>query len=171
MRSRVSFLLLAGVLSGALGAVNTWAAEPAKKLVIPFDFESRFDEGRYGQKIGDLVWKRLHDRGGFIVPESMLEVREWCQRKKVQPNHEMTLAAMKDIVVKEQAGDIGIWGKVERVAGFDSDVYDLWIYVADFSTKPVKMIYEKKVRTKTVSEIPHTYIKEALDKLSRPKDR
>jgi hypothetical protein len=33
------------------------------------------------------------------------------------------------------------------------------------------MIYEKKARTETVSEIPHTYVKEALDKLYGRVDR
>ena len=72
---------------------------------------------------------------------------------------------MKEIVSKDQAGDIGIWGKVERVAGFETDVYDFWIAVADFSVDPPRMIYQKKARTQTVSEIPHIYVKEALDAL------
>ena len=72
---------------------------------------------------------------------------------------------MKEIVAKEQAGDIGIWGKIERVQGFETDVYDLWINVADFSVDPPRWIYQKKARTQTVSEIPHIYVKEALDRL------
>src|SRR5262249_47085811 len=68
-------------------------------------------------------------------------------------------------VVKEQAGDIGIWGKVERAPGTDGEVYDLWITVADFSADPPRVIYEKKVRTQSVAEIPHTYVKQALDQL------
>ncbi len=81
------------------------------------------------------------------------------------PGPDTPLAKMKEIVVTEQAGDIGIWGKVERVPGFETDVYDLWINVADFSTDPPRWIYQKKARTKTVSEIPHLYVKEALDRL------
>ena len=72
---------------------------------------------------------------------------------------------MKEVVAREQAGDIGIWGKIERVQGFETDVYDLWINVADFSVDPPRWIYQKKARTQTVSEIPHIYVKEALDRL------
>jgi hypothetical protein len=140
---------------------------PAKKdrVVIPFDFESKFDGGRYGQKIGDLVWSKLEREGTFVIPESMQDVRDWCQRSGMVPNPDTPLNKLAEIVRKEQAGDIAIWGKVERVAGASTDVYDLWIYVADFSAPPGTMLYQKKVRTKSVSEIPHTYIKQALETL------
>ncbi|HLN32121.1 MAG TPA: hypothetical protein VK395_30600 [Gemmataceae bacterium] len=138
-----------------------------QRVVIPFDFESKFDNGQYGQTIGDMIWKKLERQGGFVIPESMQDVRDWSQRTKTVPNANTPLEKMKKIVRDEHAGDIGIWGKVERVSGHEIDIYDLWIYVADFSSDPVKMIYEKKVRTETVSEIPHTYVKEALDRLYR----
>jgi hypothetical protein len=150
-----------GVGASLLATVD----EPPKKVVIPFDFESKFDGGEYGQTIGDSLWKKLQRQGGFILPESMQDVRDWCQRARLVPGPETPLARMKEIVVREQAGDIGIWGKVERVQGFETDVYDIWINVADFSVDPPRMIYQKQARTQTVSEIPHVYIKEALDRL------
>ena len=124
-----------------------------KKIVIPFDFESRFDNGDYGQNIGEMFWTKLRRQGGFILPESMQDVRDWCQCAGNIPGPDTSLSRMKEIVAKEQAGDIGIWGKVERVAGFETDGYDLWISVADFSVDPPLMIYQKKARTRTVGEI------------------
>ena len=50
------------------------ASAPTKKVVIPFDFESKFDNGEYGQTIGDMLWARLHRQGGFVIPESMQDV-------------------------------------------------------------------------------------------------
>ena len=141
------------------------AAEPPRKVVITFDFESKFDNGEYGQTIGDMLWAKLHRQGGFIIPETQQDVRDWSQRNKLIPGPDTPLEKIKEIVIQEQAGDIGIWGKVERVQGYDEDVYDLWINVADFSVKPPRMIYQKKARTRTVSEIPHIYVKEALDRL------
>lgn len=138
---------------------------PAQKLVIPFDFESKFDNGVYGQTVGDMIWKALQRRGRFVIPDSMLETREWCQRQKFLPGPDMPLDKMKTVVCKEQAADIAIWGKVERVAGNEFDVYDLWISVVDFSVEPAKVIFQKKGRTKTVSEIPHVFVKDALDAL------
>ena len=146
-------------------ALSAAPADPPKKVVIPFDFESKFDDGEYGQTVGDMLWKKLHRQGGFVIPESMQDVRDWCQRTKMVPGPDTPLETMKEIVAKDQAGDIGIWGKVERVAGFETDVYDFWINVADFSVTPPRILYQKKARTQTVSEIPHVYVKEALDRL------
>ncbi len=139
--------------------------DSAKRIVIPFDFESKFDNGEYGQNMGDMFWAKLKRQGGFILPESMQEVRDWCQRNAFVPSPDTPLGRMKEIIVKEQAGDIGIWGKVERVQGFETDVYDLAINIADFTVDPPRMIYQRKAHTRTVSEIPHVYVKEALDRL------
>jgi hypothetical protein len=150
---------------GALLVASATATAATPKVVIPFDFESRFDNGVTGQTIGDMLWTKLKQQGGFILPESMQDVRDWCQRTQTQPNPDSPLEAMRKIVVDEQAGQIGIWGKVERVEGFATDVYDLWITVADFSAEPPRVLYTRKARTRTVSEIPHIYVKEALDRL------
>ncbi|MGO9465273.1 MAG: hypothetical protein ACLQVF_14110 [Isosphaeraceae bacterium] len=145
--------------------VQKGSAGSPQRVVIPFDFESKFDNGEYGQNMGNMFWAKLKRQGGFILPESMQEVRDWCQRNAFVPSADTPLGRMKEIVVKEQAGDIGIWGKIERVPGFEADVYDLSINIADFTVDPPRMIYQKKARTRTVSEIPHVYVKEALDRL------
>jgi hypothetical protein len=139
--------------------------DPPRKVVIPFDFESKFDDGESGRTVGDMIWAKLHRQGGFILPESMQDIRDWSQREKMTPGPDTPMARMAEIVRKDQAGDIGIWGKVERVAGNETDVYDLWIHVVDFSTDPPRTIYKVKARTRSVSEIPHVYVKEALDRL------
>ena len=160
---RLAFLSLGSLTTFAFAQAP--ASDAPKKVVIPFDFESKFDSGEYGQTIGDMLWAKLHRQGDFVIPESMQDVRDWCQRTQTIPGPATTPAKMKEIVVTEQAGDIGIWGKIERVPGFETDVYDLWINVADFSVDPPRWIYQKKARTRTVSEIPHIYVKEALDRL------
>ncbi|MGC1719546.1 MAG: hypothetical protein WA746_11210 [Isosphaeraceae bacterium] len=152
-------------LLAAAAVAQPPASDPPKKVVIPFDFETKFDNGEYGQTIGDMLWAKLHRQGGFVIPESKQDVRDWCQRTHMIPGPETTLEKMKEVVAREQSGDIGIWGKIERVQGFETDVYDLWINVADFSVDPPRWIYQKKARTQTVSQIPHIYVKEALDRL------
>ena len=57
----------------------------------------------------------------------MQDIRDWSQREKMIPGPDTPMKKMGEIVRKDQAGDIGIWGKVERVAGNETDVYDLWI--------------------------------------------
>jgi hypothetical protein len=137
-----------------------------KKVVIPFDFISKFDDGRYGEKIGDSIWTKLNKEGGFIVPESMHEVREFCKGRKIAPSPDLPLETMQKIVRDDFDAQIGIWGSVERVSGEETDVYDLVVKCVDFSAPGgPKTIYEAKARTKTVSEIPHVYEKALLDAL------
>ncbi len=163
-------LSLLGLLLLAL-PLPAQQAEAPKKVVIPFDFESKFDEGDYGKNMGDMFWAKLKRQGGFVIPETMQDIRDWSERTKTIPNPDTPMAKMKEIVTKDQGGDIGIWGKVERVPPNTEDVYDIWINVVDFSVDPPRVIYQKKARTQTVSEIPHIYVKEALDKLySRPEN-
>ena len=52
------------------------------------------------------------------------------------------------------------------MAGNETDVYDIAITIADFSTEPARIIFQKQGRTKTVSEIPHIYVKEAMEAAS-----
>jgi len=156
---------------GTLVLVGTWAwwtagqTTDSRKVIIPFDFESKFDNGRYGQMVGDMIWKKLEREGGFIIPESMADVRDFCQARKIQLGPNTPLETVKKIVREDFDAHIGIWGSVERVPGHDWDVYDLVIKCVDFSGSEPKVIYEVSTRTKTVSEIPHTYVKEMLDKL------
>lgn len=165
MRWLVSTLALLIVVNGLVAQSRPKAPVRDQPVVIPFDFESKFDGGSYGQDIGDMIWKKLQRRGRFVIPDSMIETRQWCERHKFNPSPDTPLERLKNVVIKEQAGDIAVWGKIERVPGFDTDVYDLWIMIADFSVEPAKMIHQKKVRTRTASEIPHTYVKEALNAL------
>lgn len=168
---RAFFMLLAvWWLSPAMARAEPEQSPPdtapeAERVVIPFDFESKFDGGRYGQIVGDMIWKKLQRQGRFVIPESMLDVRDWCERNRQVPGPETSRKEMRRIIRDEFGAQIGIWGKVELAEGAETDIYDLWIYVADFSTQPETMIYEAQARTKTVSEIPHVFFKEAFDRL------
>ncbi|MBN1911676.1 MAG: hypothetical protein JW818_18180 [Pirellulales bacterium] len=137
-----------------------------KKVVIPFDFTSKFDQGRYGQQVGELVWKKLEREGGFVIPESMLDVRDTVTSQGLIISPDMALEKMKRIVIKDFGADVAIWGSVERVPGNAWDVYDLKIRCIDFTTGPKPVVlYKVDARTKTVSEIPHVYVKAMLDGL------
>jgi hypothetical protein len=158
--------LLGGWALPLLSAGDRAVAAEAKKVVIPFDFVSKFDQGRYGQMVGDMIWKKLEREGGFIIPETMLDVRDTCKANNLNPSPELPLEKMKKIVQEDFGAHIGIWGSVERVAGHDWDVYDLAIQCVDFTAYPnPKVIYQCRARTKTVSEIPHVYVKQMLDAL------
>lgn len=152
-------------LTWPFAAVALEPAEEPARVVIPFDFESKFDDGRYGAQIGDLIWKKLERAGGFIIPEAMLDVRQWSERNNFKPNNQTSIAKLKEIVVGDFGADIAICGKVERAEGFELDVYDIWIKVVDFSSDEPRVVFNEQARTKTVSEIPHVYVKRALDVL------
>lgn len=138
-----------------------------QKVVIPFDFESKFDDGRYGKMVGDMLWKKLDKESGVVIPESMLDVRDMCNAVGAKISPDMSIEEMGRIVKTNFDADIGIWGSVERVPGHEWDVYDLTIRCVDFTSEnEPKVIFEAdNVRTETVSEIPHLYVKNMLDKL------
>lgn len=152
-------------------SVGTWPfwstaqTTDSRKVVIPFDFESQFDNGRYGQMVGDMIWKKLSQEGGFLLPEAMADVRDFCDSRKIHLGPSTPVETVKKIIREDFDAHIGIWGSVERVPGHEWDVYDLVIKCVDFSGPDPKVIYEVSTRTQTVSEIPHKYVKEMIDKL------
>jgi hypothetical protein len=161
----MQWLLLFLAASAASAADAPPAA--AKKVVIPFDFVSKFDEGRYGATIGELVWTKLQREGGFVLPESMLDVRDYCTSHQLRPPPDIDLGRMKKIVVDDFGAQIGIWGSVERAAGAESEKYDIVLKCVDFSTDPPTVVHQATARTNSVSEIPHLYVKNMLDALYR----
>ena len=155
-----------------LAAPPARAADPnagvpagSRKVVIPFDFVSKFDNGRYGEMVGDSIWKKLSKETGFIVPETMLDVRDTCKTNDLHPTPDTPLETVRKMVTDDFGAQIGIWGSVERAPGTTGEIYDLVIKCVDFSAAEPKVVYEVKARTNSVSEIPHLYVKEMLDKL------
>ncbi len=142
-------------------------SQRSPRVVIPFDFVSEFDNGRYGRMVGDLVWKKLDREGEFLIPESMIDVRDTCTTSNIKITADTSLDQIEQIVRRDFDADVAIWGQVERAPGHEWEVYDLTVKCVDFtaSTEP-RVIYEKTgVRTKSVSEIPHLYVREMLDAL------
>jgi len=146
------------VLAGAAVAAE-------KQVVIPFDFVSQFDKGRYGRLVGEMLWKKLQRDGGYVIPETMLDVRQTCAANHHHPAPDMPLKEISKIVREDFGAEIGIWGSVERVPGHPGDVYDLVIKCVDFSGSQPRVIYRCNARTRTVSEIPHKYGAELLSAL------
>ena len=137
-----------------------------RKVVVPFDFESKFDNGHYGQIVGDMIWTKLDRENRVIVPETMLDIRDFCQTHRLKISPETSLERVGKIVKGGFAAQVAIWGAVERVPGHDSDVYNFSIICVDFSRTPPKIIYDKRnVRTKTANEIPRVYVRKMLEKL------
>ena len=148
-------------------AASTRTILPSQRVVIPFDFVSKFDDGRYGRMVGEMIWKKLDRQGEFVIPQTMLDVRDTCQSRNLEPTPQMPVGSVRKIVEDEFGGHVGIWGSVERAPGHDWEVYDLVIKCVDFSAgSEPKVIYEKTARTNSVSEIPHLYVQQMLDALS-----
>ena len=137
-----------------------------KKTVIPFDFESRFDEGRYGAIVGDMIWKKLSRDSKFVVPESMEDVRGVCQQLKFRPRPATSLADISKVVRDDFGGDIAVWGGIERVEPHETDVYELTIRAVDFSGDKPVVLFDESHQTESVSEIPHVYVKNLMARLS-----
>jgi hypothetical protein len=148
-----------------LSAAPSASAADGKKVVVPFDFVSKFDNGRYGEMVGDMIWKKLEREKAFIIPDSMLSVRDICKNAETHPSPDMPLEKIKKLLEDDFSAQVAIFGSVERAPGVDGEIYDLVIKCVDFSGKEPKIVYETKSRTNSVSEIPHLYVKEMLDAL------
>ncbi len=137
-----------------------------QKVVIPFDFVSNFDDGRYGSMIGDMIVTRIQKQGTCVVPDA-IDIRDVCAERGVRITPDTPLKEIHRVLRDLFDAQIAIWGSCEKVAGQEWDVYDLTIKCADFSESlEPEILYEKtNVRTKSVSEIPHLYVAEMLDKL------
>jgi hypothetical protein len=140
--------------------------DPSPVVVIPLDFASTFDDGQVGRTLGELFWSKLRRQGGWVLPESMTDVREAAARAKITPDAATPPAKLKAFVRDDQAGDLAIWGRIDRVEGTALDEYEVEIVAADFRTDPPTELIRKKARTRTVSEIPHEIVPEVLVALS-----
>jgi hypothetical protein len=149
-----SFLLAAPLARGA-----------DEKSVVPFDFTSRFDGGTLGRQLGDMVWAKLNRQRGFVIPESMHDVRDFCQSKQLLLDADTDLAKVRRAVVEEFSSQIGIWGRIERAPGHTAEIYDLTIKCYDFSVVPPRKIFDHTARTNSAAEVPHVYVKQLLDAL------
>ncbi len=161
----IRFAVLAAFAAAIFGVAA--AAEKGNKVVIPFPLVSKFDDGRYGQLVADSLWKKLSRERAFIIPESPDDVKDLCATNGIKIGPDTPLPEVEEVVRKTFDAQIGIWGSVERAPGAEVEIYDLSLRCVDFSTPgEPKVIYEKiGVRTNSVSEIPHLYCKEMLDKL------
>ncbi|MCR4412731.1 MAG: hypothetical protein NUV77_09940 [Thermoguttaceae bacterium] len=162
-RVLVVSLGLAGAALGADVPPNSQNAPP--KVVIPFDFESKWDQGRYGAMVGEMIWKKLSQEKRVVTTESMLDVRDLCSANGIRLGPETPLDKVRQVVRKDFDAQVGIWGAIERVPGTEGEVYDLVIKCYDFSGDQPRAIYEKSARTNSVSEVPHLYVREMLDRL------
>lgn len=163
-------LALAGVMLGiwrGAKAEEGSAGSPhaASKVVIPFDFESKWDNGRYGQMVGEMIWKKLSKEKGVVTTESVLDIRDLCAEKQVRITPDTPLEQVGRVVRELFDAQVAIWGSIERVPGTEGEIYDLVLKCYDFSGPQARCIHEKRARTNSVSEVPHLYVKEMLDKL------
>ena len=168
-RWNIAIVVLA---AGSLGLATLPAAEPepatdaAPVVVVPFDLQSRFDDGHYGRKVGRLLLARLEKRGGVVLPEAMLSVRDTCRRIGFEPGPDTPLEKVGSVVREQFGARVAVWGGIERIEGHARDVYDLKLRAADFGElgQP-RMLASLDVRTRAVSEIPHRHVPAMLDRL------
>ena len=155
----------AGEMAAALPAVRA-DSYGREKVVIPFDFVSEFDNGRYGGMIGEMIVAKIRKEGRLATPDA-ITIRDICAENQVKITPQTPIEEIGRVLRDLFDAQIAIWGSCERAPGQEWDVYDLTIKCADFSEGPQpKVLYEKtNVRTQTVSEIPHLYVKEMLDAL------
>jgi hypothetical protein len=152
-------------LAAVLVCLPLAASADEPKVVVPFDFVSRFDHGTLGAQLGDMVWAKLNRQQGFVIPESMHDVRDFVRTKNLVIGPDTDFKQVRQAVVEEFSAQIGIWGGIERAPGHESEIYDIVLKCYDFSTDPPRMIYDRTARTNSAAEVPHVYVKQLLDAL------
>ncbi|MGO8752526.1 MAG: hypothetical protein ACLQNE_41840 [Thermoguttaceae bacterium] len=160
-------------------AIATRAAEPGagpqtvpsnsrnspQKVVVPFPLVSKWDKGLLGEKIGEMVWKKLSRDKVVLTMDAVQDIRDLCKEKEVTITPDTPMDKVKEVVRGDFDAQVGIWGSIERVPGTDAEYYDLTLKCVDFSGSEPQVIYEKTARTNSAAEVPHLYVKEMLDKL------
>ena len=132
-----------------------------RKIVIPFDFVSTFDDGHYGRMLGDMVLEEAFARrAASSCPSRCWTSATTATSTATSRRRTRDLAEMKKIVQDGFGGQIGIWGSVERVPGGPGRGLRPGDQVRRL-LRPAepKVIYEVKTRTNSASEIPHVYVK------------
>lgn len=164
----VAFVSSGWAFAGEPGA-NPHAAPSgsrnAPRVVVPFDLVSKFDNGVQGEKIGEMIWKKLARDKIVVTMEAPQDVRELCKTNNVQVTPETPIEKIRDVVRKDFDAQVGIWGSIERAPGTDAEIYDVTLKCVDFSGEEPRVIYERTGRTNSAAEVPHLYVKEMLDKL------
>ena len=79
-------IALACLVTCAATAARPAFAADKKKVAIPFDFVSKFDDGRYGKTIGDMLWKKLSRQALFVIRPDHARCPGYRRRQKNPPH-------------------------------------------------------------------------------------
>ena len=162
-----------------VAAVTATAAEPGanphtapsgslnspQKVVVPFPLVSKWDKGLLGEKVGEMVWRKLSRDKVVLTMDAVQDIRDLCKEKEVTITPDTPMDKVKEVVRGDFDAQVGIWGSIERAPGTDGEIYDLTLKCIDFSGSEPQVIYDKTARTNSAAEVPHLYVQEMLDKL------
>jgi hypothetical protein len=131
----------------ALLAAQEKAAQKANPTVAVFDFESRFDDNNFGDKITYMVRAKIRKKKMFSLFDdySFADLLAACPIKvgPDTPAEEVAKAA-RDYFLSEYA----IWGKIESAGGGHYVLTIDWLHV------PKEGSPEKKVKVYDTREVP-----------------
>ena len=86
--------------------------------------------------------RRRHDldeaprQGGFVIPESVQDVRDWSQRARMLRGPTRRWRRWRRSSARTRPAISASGARSSAWPGNETDVYDLWIHVVDFSTEP-----------------------------------
>ena len=75
---------LALTLAAAPASADKEGEGDKKKVVIPFDLVSKYDKGKLGQKVGEMIWKKIERQKTFIVPDTVQDIRDICSQNNIK---------------------------------------------------------------------------------------
>ncbi len=152
----------AGEMAAALPAVRA-DSSGREKVVIPFDFVSEFDNGRYGGMIGEMIVAKIRKEGRLATP--MRSRSRHLRENQIKITPQTPIEEIGRVLATVRRADRDL-GELRKGAGQEWDVSDLTINAPTFPrVRSRRSSMRKRTSHANGHEIPHLYVKEMLDAL------
>ena len=124
----------------ALPRIAAAAAGPEPNpTLVAFDFESCWDNGRFGQWVANNFTGHAKRRGKFTILDP-LSFEELLRASGAKVNMQTPPADVAALAGEYFAADLAVWGKTERLA---EDSYRIHVRIVDCRKDPPALVLDK----------------------------
>jgi len=155
MASRIciSMALAAALLflgAPSASGVDPFVAPEKRPVLVAFDFESAFDGGILGRRVGEMFRGRAMRAHVFTSIDSV-SFREIIDANEAKVGHAATPAEVIALAHRLYQAQFAIWGKVERRG---RDTYLLSVRIARLANGKAKLLIEETYTCRGIHDVP-----------------
>jgi len=161
LTSRTATFYVAILAAEAMGLATRSAAATYRPVLIVFDFESAFDNGKMGKWAANNVRQKGLRRREYEIIED-LSFRDALAACGFKPSFDKPPKKFVHVARDIFAGDVVVWGKIESLG---KDRYKLYVRAVNIRKNPNVLAVDKTYECDSPRIVPLS-IKEALDKIS-----